>query len=219
MEKSQKQRIANRWIGRIVLCLIALFGVSAATGGEQLYFYHVDHLGTPQVMTDEQGQVVWQGHYQPFGRVEVVTESVVNNVRFPGQYYDQESNNYYNYYRDYDPSTGRYLQSDPIGLDGGINTYAYAEANPLKLIDRFGLSATCVCSVECASVPVTALVRCSRVRTCVYDDDCNKETTTTEASEWYIWTDRPFYFVGSFDCSKFPGTVPGYPAPWDPPMS
>ncbi len=60
------------------------------------------------------------------------------NLRFPGQYFDQETNLHYNYFRDYDPSIGRYIQSDPIGLDGGINTYLYA-FDPLTQIDPLGL--------------------------------------------------------------------------------
>jgi RHS repeat-associated protein len=64
------------------------------------------------------------------------------NLRFPGQYYDQETGKHYNYYRDFDPGLGRYLESDPIGLRSGNNTYAYADQNPLELIDRWGLDAT-----------------------------------------------------------------------------
>ncbi|WP_275100502.1 RHS repeat-associated core domain-containing protein, partial [Sedimenticola hydrogenitrophicus] len=62
-----------------------------------------------------------------------------NPLRFPGQYYDAETGAYYNYFRDYDPSIGRYVQRDPIGLGGGLNMYAYVEANPLVKSDRIGL--------------------------------------------------------------------------------
>ena len=108
-----------------------------ATAGT--YYYHNDHLGTPQVMTDTSATVVWQANYTPFGQADIVVETVTNNIRFPGQYYDQESELHYNYFRDYDPELGRYIQSDPIGLAGGINTYGYVGGNPVMSIDPYGL--------------------------------------------------------------------------------
>ena len=60
------------------------------------------------------------------------------NLRFPGQYYDVETGKHYNINRDYDPITGRYIQSDPIGFDGGVNTYVYANVNSLRFVDELG---------------------------------------------------------------------------------
>ncbi|WP_347333023.1 RHS repeat-associated core domain-containing protein, partial [Marinimicrobium locisalis] len=91
-------------------------------------------------LTDAQKAITWKATYTPFGKARVDVEQVTNNIRFPGQYFDQETGLHYNYFRDYDPSTGRYLQSDPIGLEGGINTYTYVSNNPLAFIDPFGLA-------------------------------------------------------------------------------
>src|SRR5690606_5523046 len=60
-------------------------------------------------------------------------------LRFPGQIADIHSSLNYNYFRDYDPETGRYVESDPIGLKGGLNTYGYVVANPIKYFDPYGL--------------------------------------------------------------------------------
>ncbi|MCW8923896.1 MAG: RHS domain-containing protein [Gammaproteobacteria bacterium] len=113
----------------------------AALGDGEIYYVHNDHLGTPKAMTNESGVKVWGAVHDPFGLAAVdVGSSVELNVRFPGQYYDVESGMHYNYFRYYDPAAGRYLTSDPIGLDGGLNTYLYALANPIRLIDFFGLN-------------------------------------------------------------------------------
>jgi RHS repeat-associated protein len=109
-----------------------------------IYYYHTDHLGTPQSLTDSDQTVVWQAHHDLFGRASVTNQAVTNNLRFPGQYFDTETGLHYNYFRDYDPSVGRYIQSDPIGLAGGINTYTYVGSNPLTRIDPTGNCAPCI---------------------------------------------------------------------------
>ena len=104
-----------------------------------LYYIHNDHLGTPQVFTDVSQAIVWNANYKPFGEVAVSIGSIANNLRFPGQYFDEESGLHYNYFRDYDPGLGRYLQNDPIGLASGLNTYSYVNGNPLRGVDPSGL--------------------------------------------------------------------------------
>ncbi|MFH2067335.1 MAG: RHS repeat-associated core domain-containing protein [Pseudomonadota bacterium] len=114
--------------------------VDGNSTSESIYYYHNDHLGTPQKLTNTNGIVVWAADYDPFGTATVSAGSTIeNNMRFPGQYYDAETGLHYNYYRYYDPSIGRYLTPDPIGLAGGINLYAYVGGNPVNYSDPFGL--------------------------------------------------------------------------------
>ena len=104
-----------------------------------VYYFHNDHIGTPQRLTDATGTVVWAADYLPFGQANVTVETVENNLRFAGQYYDSETGLHYNYHRYYDPATGRYLNPDPIGLAGGINLFAYVQNNPVNFVDPYGL--------------------------------------------------------------------------------
>ena len=115
------------------------------SANDAVYYYHRDHLGSAQMITDQTQQVVWAADYSPFGMLESGegedegVGAVENNWRFPGQYADGESGYYYNYFRDYDPTLGRYLQSDPIGLGGGFNTFGYVGGNPNIFVDPRGL--------------------------------------------------------------------------------
>ena len=133
-------------------------------GNAAIYAIHTDHLGTPQAITDSQQAVVWRADYATFGKATVqarVVDSKIKtassgiisnanaattaakpfefNLRFAGQYEDVESGYHYNWHRYYDPSTGRYLTPDPIGLAGGLNGYGYAGQDPLRSIDPWGL--------------------------------------------------------------------------------
>lgn len=118
--------------------------------GEVFSYLHVDHLGTPRLATNDSQTVVWRWDSDAFG-TSLPDEDpdgdgtgTTVNLRFAGQYFDGETGFHYNYFRTYDPSTGRYLESDPIGLLGGANTYGYALANPISLADPLGLDVNIV---------------------------------------------------------------------------
>ena len=104
-----------------------------------VYYYHNDHLGTPQKMTDSSGSTVWYGEFLPFGEPLSISGTIINNLRFPGQYYDEETGLHYNYFRDYAPMIGRYVEADPIGIDAGKNhLYSYTGNSPLTTTDPDG---------------------------------------------------------------------------------
>ena len=114
--------------------------VQAGTGAPpEVAYLHSDQLGRPQKITDASGLLAWDRTQTPFG--QTVTETGFENtaLRFPGQYADTETGLHYNYFRDYDPSLGRYVSSDPIGLYGGLSTYGYVDGRPLSWSDPFGL--------------------------------------------------------------------------------
>lgn len=107
--------------------------------------YHTDHLNTPRVATGPAGTAVWRWDGGAFGETAPNNDPdgdgnlTTINLRYPGQYFDSETGLHYNWNRYYDPRLGRYITSDPIGLRGGLNTYLYARANPLRWKDPTGL--------------------------------------------------------------------------------
>jgi RHS repeat-associated protein len=125
--------------------LLAVVDRTSGSAVAQLLYAHNDHLNTVTSLSNTNGDVVWQAKYTAFG-LGNINEDVDNdginihfNLRFAGQYHNAESGLHYNYFRDYDPELGRYIQSDPIGLAGGINTYGYVLGNPLRYSDPTGL--------------------------------------------------------------------------------
>jgi RHS repeat-associated protein len=125
--------------GAVVADAIRLVGTGPAPA--DIAYIHADQLGTPQKLTDAAQALVWDRVQDPFGRQASLTAGpgIANDLRFPGQLFDGETGFHYNYFRDYDPSTGRYIQSDPIGLGGGINTFAYVKNSPVRWFDWYGL--------------------------------------------------------------------------------
>ncbi|MNQ71521.1 putative deoxyribonuclease RhsC [compost metagenome] len=133
------------WLDAMPLGGIALdFDAAGAISSSTAFYLHADHLNTPRLATNQTQQEVWRWQSDAFGEgaATIPPGSGLNaiNLRFPGQYYDSESGLHYNYFRDYDPQTGRYVESDPIGLRGGLNTYGYVGGNPVNIFDTYGLA-------------------------------------------------------------------------------
>ncbi len=158
------------WLDSLPLATIdADYDAQGKVGNPTLLYLHGDHLDTPRLATDASGQIAWQWQSDAFGRGEALSQgSTQVNLRFPGQYYDAESGLHYNYFRDYDPETGRYVESDPVETLRKLNNpemtflnsgesilqgtpywehgftpnhnYTYSDNNPTAKIDKHGLS-------------------------------------------------------------------------------
>jgi RHS repeat-associated protein len=139
------------WLGDVPIAVIKPQSFVAshagkAAGSSVVFFVQPDHLDTPRVLVNASNQPVWKWDSAPFGDTlanEQPTASLASfqfNLRFPGQQFDAETGTHYNYFRDYEAGTGRYLQSDPIGFGGGLNTFGYSNHNSLRLYDRNGLA-------------------------------------------------------------------------------
>lgn len=104
-----------------------------------VHYLHNDHLGRPESATRTDKMTVWKAANASYHRTVTLDLIAGINLGFPGQTWDAETDTWHNGFRDYDPYTGRYIQSDPIGLSGGVNTYAYVGGNPVNFVDPLGL--------------------------------------------------------------------------------
>lgn len=141
------------------------------------FYVITDHINTPLVLAQSNGTNVWDWRNRdPFGNNAPLTSTTLTTYdhRFPGQLADVETGLFYNYFRDYDPQTGRYIESDPIGVSGGVNTYAYVAGNPLIATDSQGLDIECygiVCRVVLPTITPSNASVPSASNTSYYDDD------------------------------------------------
>ncbi|NHB58290.1 RHS repeat protein [Acinetobacter sp. 194] len=155
------------WVDKYEFHKDPLWKKSILTQGfDEVCFYHCDHLGTPQELSNHAGQIVWKAQYKAWG--ELVSEKtskdktnffenseiLTNNIRFQGQYFDKETDLHYNRHRYYAPNVGRFISKDPIGLLGGHNIYAYAP-NPVEWVDPRGLKVKKHCEFDRQNNPCT----------------------------------------------------------------
>ncbi len=136
-------RLQLQGSGYMSLAEVQIMGTEAQDDtvvNNAIQYYVNDHLNTPQQLLNDSNNVTWEAEYEAFGEASITTQTVTNNHRFPGQYFDEETGLHYNWNRYYDAGVGRYITSDPIGLEAGINTYAYVDSNPLVWFDVLGLA-------------------------------------------------------------------------------
>jgi len=174
-----------------------------------LFYVHTDHLNTPRLVTDTANNIRWRWDSDPFGTTAPNENpsglgAFEYNLRFPGQQYDAVVGLHYNYFRDYDSASGKYVKSDPIGLHGGVNTYAYVQGDPIRKIDPKGLvpgpgtgptkPADCPPDKpDCKAVKDRCIAQCSEdlptadfgfqfwncVNKCMADEGCEPDGTPT----------------------------------------
>jgi RHS repeat-associated protein len=127
------------WLGTMPIAVLR-----GTTASPTVFYVYADQIDRPWVITNTANQIRWRWDTSPFGELPANQNpaglgNFAFNLRFPGQYRDAETGLFYNTFRDYDPQTGRYVQSDPIGLAGGINPYLYGRGSPLSYVDPLGL--------------------------------------------------------------------------------
>jgi RHS repeat-associated protein len=191
------------WLGDIPVATLQPSGSSVA-----INYVHTNHLSTPTNVTRaSDNALMWRIDQDPFGTASPNQNpgglgTFVYNLRFPGQIYMAKTGLNYNYFRDYDPQVGRYIESDPIELKGGINTYAYVQENPISRTDPTGLAQKCPLKlgfiISIAPLPRHQL---TSLWLCIYD--CNTScpeklsliVTELQLQFYPDWGCRPYYLL------------------------
>ena len=138
---SAKSPAGASLISSIVLRFAPLVVAEDGESRQQTHYFHCDQIGIPREMTDKDGKLLWFGNYTGWGRLKEetkVTDSAYQPFRLQNQYADRETGLHYNFFRYYEPDAGRFVNQDPIGLEGGKNFYSYS-SNTTKWIDILGL--------------------------------------------------------------------------------
>ena len=138
---SAKSPAGASLISSIVLRFAPLVVAEDGESRQQTHYFHCDQIGIPREMTDKDGKLLWFDNYTGWGRLKEetkVTDSAYQPFRLQNQYADRETGLHYNFFRYYEPDAGRFVNQDPIGLEGGKNFYSYS-SNTTKWIDILGL--------------------------------------------------------------------------------
>jgi RHS repeat-associated protein len=154
------------WLGDLP---VATIRPDAAGTGIDVFYVHADQLGTPRIVTDAANNLRWRWPNDPFGTLAAEENPAslgvfTYNLRFPGQLFDGQAGLHQNYFRDYSPAIGRYTQSDPIGMGGGINPYAYVLNNPALLTDPQGEAIAIPVGPAVAAIGIVVI--CSTTQIC-----------------------------------------------------
>lgn len=186
------------WLGSAPL---AVFTPDPANGANPpvVYYIHSDHLNTPRMIVDGNNAIRWRWLAEPFGTTAPETDPsglgvFAQNLRFPGQYADTETDLFYNMARDYKGEVGRYVQSDPIGLAGGINTYAYVEGNPISAVDADGLQRRVITVPPSSYTATISAAQVSSLVTQIRRYDANFNYATI-APRGYRYNERDVEFL------------------------
>ena len=190
----------------------------ATTTALKSYKVYADSFDSPRRLVTEDNTIIWRWDSRPFG--ETAPIGLIDfNLRFPGQYFDKETNHHYNINRDYNPVTGRYIESDPIGFDGGLNTFAYVNGNPATSVDLEGLCGGSDPDPEPEPIPqtTTGLIISngnidSSVTFATTDNTLTVKTWSTTATMDF------FYYTVAYDMVRTDGYISGWvgePPSWN----